>query len=122
MRLWRSWSRARAPSPCNEPGRAVKPGRGGVLSSQWGALCLPRPCPALCCSHGEEEEEEEWGDAWVGQAPAARWVSPAPPALPARRTLALAPRGRAPGCAAAPRFPVSFRCSFPRPYTHPKIV
>lgn len=29
MRLWCSWSRARAPSPCNEPGRAVKPGRGG---------------------------------------------------------------------------------------------
>lgn len=46
MRLWCSWSRARAPSPCNEPGRAVKPGRGGGPVITVGGPLPPTALPS----------------------------------------------------------------------------
>lgn len=86
VRLWGSWSRAWAHSPCDEHRRAVK-SRG---SSQWGALCLPQPCIALCCSRGEEE----WGDTCFGLALAVRWAM-----------AVHLPRAARPACVLNPKHP-----------------
>lgn len=113
VRLWRGWRTAWAHSPCDEPRRDVKSG-GHHSEGPFASHSL-----APCCIRGEEE----LGDVWVGLA-LAEWYALAVH-LPCRACVldpCAHPNGFAPGSASALHCPILFHCSFPHPYTHPKIV